>query len=144
MKLKQTAALSLTILILSSSSFARMRGDDLREEKRKRVVKLEKVHLKGTIFSSENHSKNGTHGLSFKDEKTGKVFDIVDSPEIQNLNCKEGKDLLVSLNAEKTDEFLFWGGNLIVKNFKILKELGKRKHVISESRQPVPSRFREK
>lgn len=63
------------------------------------------------------------HSLEFVRESDGKDFDIVDSAELENLHIQKEKNLLVEIEAQKTGKFLFWGGNLIVTNFKVLKEL---------------------
>ena len=53
--------------------------------------------------------------------KDGEVFAVIDSPELKRMHCGGNADLKVTLTAEKTPRFLFWGGNLIAKKFEIVK-----------------------
>lgn len=69
------------------------------------------------------HTTNHDHSLQFVLQSDGDSFDIVDSPELVKLHHETEKNFLAEIEAEKTSRFLFWGGNLIVKKFKILKEL---------------------
>lgn len=72
------------------------------------------------------------HSLEFVKQDDGAKYDIVDSDELESLHIQKEKNLLVEITAEKTNRFLFWGGNLIVKNFKVLQELDDIPH-----REPV-------
>lgn len=68
------------------------------------------------------HDTRHEHELKFKDQETGKVFNVVDSPELVKLHHDSGKNYLIEADATQTSKFLFWGGNLVVKNFRVIKE----------------------
>lgn len=68
------------------------------------------------------------HDLEFVRQDDGGKFDVVDSPELLAVHSAKEKNLLVEIEAEKTKRFLFWGGNLIVKNFRVLGELDEIPH----------------
>ena len=76
-----------------------------------------------------DHTTLHGHKLEFKSRVTGDTYDIVDSPKLVRLHHEAEKDYLVEIEAEKTSRFLFWGGNLIVKNFKVLSEIGSVPHL---------------
>ena len=65
--------------------------------------------------------------LEFVRSNDKEKFDIVDSQELEKLNWTNHKSRLVSVQAVKTPKFLFWGGNLKVKSFKIIKEVNRYK-----------------
>lgn len=67
------------------------------------------------------HDTRHEHELKFKNQDTGEVFTIVDSPELMKVH-ENGKNVLIEANVAKSSKFLFWGGNLIVKNFRVIKE----------------------
>jgi hypothetical protein len=58
---------------------------------------------------------------------SGKKYDIVDSPDIVKFRHETNKNYLVEIEAEKTPTFLFWGGKLVVKKFKIISESSLRR-----------------
>lgn len=71
-----------------------------------------------------SHTTDHEHDLKFIKQDTGDDYDIVDSPELVKLHHETEKNYLMEIEAEKTPRFLFWGGNLVVKNFRVVKELG--------------------
>lgn len=72
--------------------------------------------------SPSSHTTKHWHNLEFIRQSDGKEFDITSSPELVKLHHETEKNFLVEIEAEKTPRFLFWGGNLIVKSFRVLKE----------------------
>ncbi len=52
----------------------------------------------------------------------GKKYNIIDSPDLVRFCHEKNKNYLLEIEAEKTPSFLFWGGNLIVKKFKIVTD----------------------
>lgn len=70
---------------------------------------------------SPNHQKD--HALEFARQSDNKTFDIVDSAELLKAHTDSDKRLLVEVEGEITNRFLFWGGNVVVSNFTIIKEL---------------------
>lgn len=79
--------------------------------------------------SAADHTTLHGHKLKFKTRETGDTYDIVDSPELVKLHHETEKNYLVEIEAEKTSRFLFWGGNLIVKNFKVLGDTASVPHL---------------
>ncbi len=72
-------------------------------------------------YHSSKHQND--HTLEFVRQNDRESFDVVDSAELVKVHTDTDKRLLVSVEGELTNRFLFWGGNLIVKNFTIIKEL---------------------
>ncbi|AZZ37298.1 hypothetical protein CIK05_11030 [Bdellovibrio sp. qaytius] len=78
--------------------------------------------LTGEITDDQStHDTRHQHELKFTDQATGQVFNIVDSPELVKLH-ESGKNYLIQADVAQTSKFLFWGGNLVVKNFNVIKE----------------------
>ncbi len=77
------------------------------------------------VVRCQEYSHGSTHDcdLEIVEDSTGNQMDIVESPDLLKRHCQNDRELRVSLTAEKTPRFLFWGGNLKVKNFEILEEL---------------------
>lgn len=63
------------------------------------------------------------HTLEFVRQDDQKTFELVDSEGLLNIHSAKEKNLLVEVEGEITPRFLFWGGNLVVKSFKVLNEL---------------------
>jgi len=82
----------------------------------------------GYIESNGRHTTKHDHSLEFVRKADGKTFDVVESPDLEKVHCERSKKLLVEINAERTPRILFWGNNLIVKNFKVLAELTELPH----------------
>ena len=123
MKTKLIPVLFFGILATYSSAFA-IKGEG-RDPSDRKPVKSEPEIVKwiGEVKDdASNHTTRHGHELEFVKKDDGKEYDIVDSPDLQNLHHETGKNFLVEIEAEKTPRFLFWGGNLIVKNFKVLEE----------------------
>ncbi len=122
MKTKTVAVVCLGLL--TSYSFAFARGGD-RSGFDRQPVKYEPEIVKwiGEVKDeASDHTTEHQHSLEFTKKDNGKEYDIVDSPELVKLHHETEKNYLVEIEAEKTPRFLFWGGNLIVKNFKVLEE----------------------
>jgi|TARA_Y100000817_G_C16781318_1_gene510731 hypothetical protein len=78
----------------------------------------------GVVRSSElSHTTDHTHFLEFVRSEDKEVFDIVDSPELAKLHHDTNRNYRVEIEGQLTSKFLFWGGNLVVKKFKVLEEL---------------------
>lgn len=88
------------------------------------------------------HDTRHEHELKFKDQATGKVFDVVDSPDLVKLHHESGKSYLIEADAAQTSKFLFWGGNLVVKNFRVIKETSEEipHRYINETKSPASLR----
>lgn len=105
-------------------SFAMERDGGPRLD-RTRQVKSEPEIVKwvGEVRDDEgSHTTDHDHELRFTKKDDGEVYNIVDSPSLVKLHHETEKNYLVEIEAEKTAKFLFWGGNLIVKNFKVLAD----------------------
>ncbi|MCB0361355.1 MAG: hypothetical protein KDD35_01450 [Bdellovibrionales bacterium] len=120
----------LTFFILSvfSTSALAMRGEgrggiDRDIARNSKESKPEIVKWEGFVVADGGHTTRHDHDMEFVRESDGETFDIVDSPDLEKVHCESSKKLRVKIEAEKTSRFLFWGGNLIVKNFEVLEEL---------------------
>jgi len=71
---------------------------------------------------SSTHTTEHEHELKFKNQETGEVLDIVDSPSLVKLHHESEKNLLIEAQVARTPKVLFWGNNLVVKNFRVIKE----------------------
>ena len=109
--------LTLALAATTSLSFA---GSLEAEEKNK---SKNIVSWTGFVTADFGHHTKHNHNMEFVRQSDGRSFDIVDSPELEKVHCESSKKLLVEVTAERTPKVLFWGNNLIVKNFKILNEL---------------------
>lgn len=72
-------------------------------------------------YHSTNHTSE--HSLVFVSNETGKTFEVEDNQELISSHIEKDKKLLMEAEGEVTSRFLFWGGNLIIKNYKILEDL---------------------
>jgi hypothetical protein len=119
-----------TILLFAMVSVTSFASTD-SEVKPKNVAASSKdniVNWIGYIDSDGDHNTKHNHSIEFVRKTDGKSFDVVDSPELEEVHCKSSKKLLVEINAKRTPRVLFWGNNLIVNNYKILKEVGDLPH----------------
>lgn len=132
--------LSLTILATflteqsSSASILEREGRFMQMERATQAEASEPdmVYWIGRIKDDEfSHNSNHEHELQFVKEN-GDTFDIVDSPELVKLHHETEKNYLLAIEAERTPRFLFWGGNLIVKTFKVIEESGAVPHLSPE------------
>lgn len=87
------------------------------------------LELKGIVRSDGNHQKECGVDLELVESETGKTYSISEPGELAKLHCTKEKNFLVSLKAEKTSSFLFWGGNLKVQEFEVLEELEAQPHI---------------
>lgn len=69
------------------------------------------------------HTTDHNHEIQFVRQSDQETFDVVDSPELEKLHHGKEKRLLVEAVGRVTPKFLFWGGNLVVSQFNVLKEL---------------------
>lgn len=84
----------------------------------------ESVKWTGVVQERSGHhtpSHDMKHELELVKED-GERINIVDSPSLMNLHKEKDRNLVVELSGELTSQFLFWGGNLVVKDFKVLEE----------------------
>lgn len=91
-------------------------------------------------YHTPNH-ENG-HDLEFVKQDDKETFDVVDSEGLLNTHTEKEKNLLVEVEGEITPRFLFWGGNLVVKNFKVLNELNEIPHREPVKQSRAPREFR--
>lgn len=119
---KSIVALSFFALISASTIYAGV-ADQTK-------IKEDWVRWTGVVKDSDfYHTTDHRHQLKFIRDQDGKSFDIVDSDAIVKLHHNKERDLRVEIDGEITSKFLFWGGNLVVKNYKVLAELDKRPHL---------------
>lgn len=89
------------------------------------------------------HDTRHEHQLSFKNQETGEVFKVADNAELKKLH-ESGKNYLIQANVSTSPKFLFWGGELIVKNFNVIKETSDEipHRVYIENTKRTPTSFR--
>jgi len=123
----------ITLLVFSSTTALAVKGEgrDPVKANESKFQKPEIVKWIGTVKGdSSQHTTEHNHELRFIKQSDQEEFDIVESPKLVTLHHKNEKNYLMEIEAEKTPRFLFWGGNLIVKKFKVLKELESVPHQI--------------
>lgn len=130
MKTKIVTLIFLGVLTSYSSAFA-IKGDAVSGiDRQPAKSEPEIVKWVGEVKDEpSDHTTEHDHKLEFIKKDDGKEYDIVDSPELVKLHHETEKNYLVEIEAEKTSRFLFWGGNLIVKNFKVIQETGSVPHL---------------
>ena len=101
---------------------------DVSKNTKTEKPKPEIVKWEGYVEADGGHTTRHDHELEFVRKSDGESFSIVDSPDLEKAHCDSSKKLRVKIEAEKTSRFLFWGGNLIVKNFEVLEELAQIPH----------------
>lgn len=142
MKSKLIAVVFLGLLTSYSSAFARG-GDRGGFDRKPAKYEPEIVKWIGEVKDeASDHTTEHQHALEFVKKDDGKEYDIVDSPELVKLHHETEKNYLVEIEAEKTPRFLFWGGNLIVKNFKVLEETALVPHLAPIKRASNVREFR--
>jgi len=141
--MKKSYLLALILLVSSGNLYAR-EGIGPIIDRKPASTGPEIVKWIGEISNSaSDHTTLHNHSLEFKNRETGKTYDIVDSPDLVKVHHENEKNYLVEIEAEKTPRFLFWGGNLIVKNFKILGETASVPHLPAPQPQATNHHFRE-
>ena len=91
------------------------------------------LELKGIVRSDGNHQKECGVDLELVESETGKTYSISEPGELAQLHCSKEKDFLVTLKAERTSKFLFWGGNLKVQQFQVLEEFEAQPHIQAQT-----------
>jgi hypothetical protein len=71
------------------------------------------------IENPSDHTTRHDHSLKFLNLLDGQISDIVDSPELIKSHCESGQKSVVEITGSRTGKFLFWGGNLVVTDFRI-------------------------
>lgn len=95
------------------------------------VLAQESVNWTGILNESEGYHFIGHkfgHDLQFVRQSDGKKFSVINSEELEELHGNIEKNLLIKITAEITPKFLFWGGNLVVQDFKVVAELDQIPH----------------
>lgn len=94
----------------------------------------ESIKWVGTISDESLAHNEHRHFLKFTRKSDGESFDL-DSKSLMTLHHDREKNFLVEITAIRTPRFLFWGNNLIVKDFRILEELESVPH--KELERPI-------
>lgn len=105
----------------------------------------ENIKWTGVLQESKgHHSANHTseHSLVFVNKETGKTFDVENNQELVMSHIEKDKKLLIEAEGEFTSRFLFWGGNLIIKSYKILEDLEPIAHYDPNYRSKTTQEFR--
>lgn len=140
----KTIITALYLSTISVSAFAVTesdhRGFDIEPPATEEKREVEKVKWEGYVTAGAGHTKGHNHNLKFVRKSDGESFDIVDSPALEKIHCETSKNLWVNIEAEKTSQFLFWGNNLIVRNFEVVKELAQLPHKEKSQRRTFSSR----
>ena len=111
----------VTLLVGAQTSFAREALDGLFDRTVPQKTQTQIVDWVGLIYSKDADRND----LEFIRDGDQAAFDVEDTSNLRELNWKDHQSRVVRITAEKTSRFLFWGGDLIVRDFKVLKEAGK-------------------
>lgn len=104
------------------------------------IVKWTGVVQEEGGYHTPNHRFD--HDLEFILQENGQTFNIENNPELLAIHSAKEKNLLVEIDATKSDRFLFWGGNLTIKSFKVIKELNDIAHHEPPRSKEPSGRFR--
>lgn len=118
----------LVILSIANVNYATANAESNSEEFKKWI---------GTI-KCQDSTANLTHGheATFINQEDQEELDIVDSENFVQKQCSRSKTSVLEIEARKTSQFLFWGGNLVVKNFRTLEDIGEMQHQEAIKRTP--------
>ncbi len=82
------------------------------------------IKLTGTLnCDGVSNVKTSSNGAVFVSQEDERRFDVVKSRDFVQAQCQTSKVNLIEIEAKETSKFFFWGGNLIVKTYKVLAEL---------------------
>ncbi len=112
----------LPIFLITTAIAANQRSE-LIERPLPKTYKPEIVNWTGEI-KEELSSHDTSHDLLFFKKDDGKKYSIIDSPDIVRFQHEINKNFLIEIEAEKSPTFLFWGGKLVIKKFKIISVSG--------------------
>lgn len=127
------------LFVISSLSFYAWSGPAFDRQSPQGGPINKVVTLEGWVRSDGTHSKSNCSGVIFEDNASGKISDLDDAEKLEALHCSKEQDFLVKIEAEREARFLFWGGDLKVKNFEILEERASAPHIV-ESATPTARR----
>lgn len=127
-------AIVTSLTLLPQSSWGAYGDRAGRESQTRAVLEQDryrpvKVRWIGVIQEDQSsHTTRHEHALRFVrlNDQGGDVdtLEIVDSPELTQLHHESNKKFILEIEGEQTKRFLFWGGNLVVKNFRVISDLG--------------------
>ena len=126
------------ISTLTLTANAEAIGDHRSSDFRSKIKYIPEIlELKGIVKSDGNHQTDCDVDLELVETETGKTYSISEPGELAQLHCSKENDFLVTLKAERTSKFLFWGGNLEVQGFQVLEELETQPHIQTKNtREP--------
>ncbi len=83
--------------------------------------------LTGVVYDEpSSHDDRHNHALKFKENVTGRIYSLAENNELLSLHHNTEKNILVDLKGEVRSKFLIWGQELVVKEFKVLEEVGEK------------------
>lgn len=138
------AILIAVLMIVGAEAQARTfdRGEavDLRVWQRANSQKVEPEMVKwiGEISDASGHTSGHEHSMQFKNQVTGKVYDLT-APDLTKLHHDAEKNYLVEIEAEKRPKFLFWGGDLVVKKYRVIRDIASVPHEEVEESSTRPN-----
>lgn len=103
------------LLVISSIVFLNVEAYSADQSTFKEIGKITE--------EASDHTTEHEHKLKFIRLRDGAKFDITDSPQLLKAHCESEKDPVVEIEGYRTDRFLFWGGDLVVTNFKIHEDI---------------------
>lgn len=122
-------ALILSSTFASNANAEPRSGIRSSDFNQKTPYKPEILDLKGIVKSDGVHDSDCDIDLELVDQASGRSYSISEPGELLALHCSKEKDFLVTMKAERTPKFLFWGGNLNVQAFEILEEMETQPHI---------------
>lgn len=121
----RTVALVIFALVSTFPAYSRENHFSGKDKDEAKGPTNEKVVWTGTISDDpSSHNSNHDHLLKFKKRDDGQEYSVIDSPSLVAAHHEKNRVLLVEIEGEVTPRFLFWGNNLVVKNFKVIDEIG--------------------
>lgn len=83
--------------------------------------------MTGVVFDDSNsHDDRHEHILKFKDNTTGEVYSLAHNQGLLDMHHNSERNVMVELKGEIKSKFIIWGQELVVKEYKVLQEVGEK------------------
>ncbi len=112
--------LTLIFLITTARAMALIKSEGFNDPSLPKKFEPEMVDWIGEAKEEPTSHETNHELLFFRID--GKKFNVIDSPDFVKFYHEKTKNYLLEIKAEKTPSFLFWGGNLVVKKFRIITD----------------------
>lgn len=93
----------------------------------KEIGKSSNDLMTGVVYDEpSSHDDRHNHALKFRENSTGRIYSLAENDQLLSLHHNTEKNILVEIKGEVKSQFLIWGQELVVKEFKVLEEVGEK------------------